>query len=296
MKTQMTANIVRLTALLVVLSMFSTIAFTVSAAPAGEGWYKVTTNAGLNVRSNPDASYAKVGGISYGASFYISKTSGSWGYADAYKGWVHLDYAVLTSQTQQSNLSSSANISNGYYTIASKLDLSKGIDIDGGRYENGTCAILYTLHGNENQVFYFERLSDGTYKITAKHSGLSLEVRNSSKDNGTDVAQWEYSDGYNCKKWYIVDCGGGYYKFVNKESGKCLDVEGASSADCTRIQQYEDNGTDAQLFKLRGARGNCIISVTAYSKCVPMVKPMLRYMKQLNYKVILEHKTQSVVL
>lgn len=144
----------------------------------------------------------------------------------------------------------SANIADGYYSISSKLNNSKCVDIKGGYKDNGTTAILYDWQGSDNQIFYFERLSDGTYRIKAKHSGRYLEVRDSSHNNGAEVAQWEWHDGYSCKRWYIIDTGGGYYKLVNKESGKCLDVAGANTTNSTRIQQYEDNATDAQRFKL----------------------------------------------
>ena len=220
----------------------------VSAAPAGPGVYKVTATDGLNVRSGPGTNYARVNGINYGATFTVIQVTGNWGYVPSYGGYACLDYAQLI-QTA-SNSMTSANIQNGYYAISSKLNNSKVIDIYGGYRDNGTAAILYDWQGSDNQIFYFERLADGTYRIQAKHSGRHLEVRNSSHDNGTDVAQWDWHDDYACKRWYIIDFGNGYYKFINKESGKVLDVQGASTANCTRIQQYQDNGSDAQRFKL----------------------------------------------
>lgn len=224
----------------------------IKAAPSGTGTYKVTASAGLNVRSNADVSSSKITAIKNGTVVEVTQVSGDWGYVPKYGGWINLNYANLIASSENNSLVS-ANISNGYYIIKLKSDLSKGWDIDGGKKDNGIALQVWEIHGGDNQVFYLERQGDGTYKIIAKHSGLSIEVRNSSHENEIDVAQWEYVDGYNCKLWYIVDCGNGYYKFVNKESGKCIDIQGNETANGTRVQQYEDNGTDAQRFQLVSA-------------------------------------------
>lgn len=154
--------------------------------------------------------------------------------------------------TNTSTATTSANISNGWYIISTKLNNKKCIDIKSGSKANGATTILqdFSSNGGDNQQFYFERLSDGTYRIKAKHSNLYLEVRNSSRSNFAEIAQWEWNDSYACKRWYIIDVGGGYYTFVNKESGKVMDVNGAQTANGTKISQYEKNNTDAQKFKL----------------------------------------------
>ena len=219
-----------------------------SAAAAGPGTYKVTTSAGLNVRSGPGTGYGRVGGINYGATFEVTQTSGAWGYVPAKNGWASLDYAQLVQAAPTSMTSS--NLPNGYYVISSKFDFCKVIDIYCAYGENGTCAIIYDWNGTDNQIFYFERLSDGTYRIQAKHSGRYLEVRNSSHSNGAEVAQWDWHDSYACKRWYVIDCGDGCYKLINKESGKALDLNGGNTSNGTRIQQYQENGTNAQRFRL----------------------------------------------
>ena len=165
------------------------------------------------------------------------------------------NYVSSANNTSNNTSAKSADIPNGYYYIASKLDNAKVIDINGAKTDNGIPAILWDYNGCDNQIFYIEKLSDGTYRIKAKHSNRYIEVRNSSHDNGADVAQWDWDDNYACKRWYIVDAGGGYYKFVNKESGKVIDVQGGNSGNGTRIQQYESNGTNSQYFKLVSVGG-----------------------------------------
>ena len=171
--------------------------------------------------------------------------------------WFHLSSIAAVVKIGTNTIDSgsslkSANVPDGWYVIASKLNTNKCVDIKGASKENGATTLLwdYSGNGNENQQFYFERLSDGTYRIKAKHSGLYLEVRNSSHNNLAEIAQWDWHANYACKRWYVIDAGGGYYTLVNKESSKAMDVNGAQSASGTKISQYERNGTDAQKFKL----------------------------------------------
>jgi len=237
-----------LIAVFLVLCLFTTLFFgtnEVKAAPSGLGTYKVTASIGLNVRSSADINSLRINGLLYGTTVEVTQLSGDWGYLPAYNGWINLNYAELIS----SNLTS-ANIADGDYIIKIKSNPSKVVDVDGARLENGVFLQIWEEHGGNNQVFHFERQSDSSYKIIPKHSNLPIEVRNSSHENDAEIAQWEYVDGYNCKLWYVIDCGNGYFKFVNKESNKCMDVQGNGTENGVRIQQYEDNGTDAQRFQL----------------------------------------------
>lgn len=140
------------------------------------------------------------------------------------------------------------SIDDGIYYINTKS--GNRIDIKKGSYDNGAIAHIWEKADVSSQYFVFRKLSDNSYRIDAYHSGLSLEVSNSSLKNGAQVQQWDYFDNYDCKRWYIKDCGNGWYKFVNKKSGKCLDIENAADKKGTRLQQYEDDGTDAQRFSL----------------------------------------------
>ena len=112
----------------------------VLAAPAGPGIYKVTTSAGLNVRSGPDSGYVKTGGISYGATFTVTQTSGSWGYVPSYNGWVHLDYA----QIQSSN---SSTKSPGIYkvTASSGLNVRSGPNVNNARVNGLSYGHAFTV-------------------------------------------------------------------------------------------------------------------------------------------------------
>ncbi len=89
----------------------------------------------------------------------------------------------------------------------------------------------------------------GTYKITARHSGKSLDVPAASYDNGAGIVQWAYGGGPN-QQWRIEPLEGGYYKITAVHSGKALDVRDYSLADGGIIQQYDWNDTDNQKWSI----------------------------------------------
>jgi hypothetical protein len=145
--------------------------------------------------------------------------------------------------------STSANIPDGIYAIQNKGS-GKYVDVSSVGTGNGQNVHIWDWANGQNQVFSFERQSDNTYMIRAIHSNKVLDVSGVSTSTGATVHQWEWGGGNN-QRWYVVDCGGGYYKFIAKHSGKALDVSGGGKApNGTNVQQWDDNGSDAQRFKL----------------------------------------------
>ncbi|NJK45906.1 MAG: cellulase family glycosylhydrolase [Pleurocapsa sp. SU_196_0] len=84
-----------------------------------------------------------------------------------------------------------------------------------------------------------------SYRITAKHSGKSLDVSGASMANGGNVQQWDFGGGNN-QQWQLTSVGGGYYRITAKHSGKVLDVANNSTADSANIQQWDYAGNDNQ--------------------------------------------------
>jgi Ricin-type beta-trefoil lectin domain-like/Glycosyl hydrolases family 39/Carbohydrate binding domain len=91
--------------------------------------------------------------------------------------------------------------------------------------------------------------ADGTYKITAKHSGKALDVYGFSTANEAVVHQWDYF-GQTNQKWRVRRQTDGSYRLTAVHSGKVLDAAGAGTADGTRIWQYTWNGSCAQKWRI----------------------------------------------
>jgi hypothetical protein len=75
------------------------------------------------------------------------------------------------------------------------------------------------------------------FKLINKNSSKSLDVNNSSKDDGGSIIQWEYLGGIN-QQWQFNALGNGYFSIINKNSGKALDVTGASTEAGKNIVQW----------------------------------------------------------
>ncbi|NUT52902.1 MAG: hypothetical protein HOV94_37290, partial [Saccharothrix sp.] len=87
------------------------------------------------------------------------------------------------------------------------------------------------------------------YRITARHSGKALDVRDASTTNGAGIQQWDYAGGQN-QRWRFVSVGGGHYRIVAKHSGKSLDVKDLSTTNGTGIQQWDYTGDQNQQWQV----------------------------------------------
>lgn len=139
-------------------------------------------------------------------------------------------------------------ISDGDYRIMHMSQ--KYIDVVNGSMEFGAIIHLWEYANVQNQIFHVENMGLNFIKIIPVHSSLPLEVRNSSLENGAEIAQWEYLPDYNCKFWYLIDMGGGYVSIINKNSGKAMDVCNGDISNGTKIYQWEINNSNAQKFRL----------------------------------------------
>lgn len=139
-----------------------------------------------------------------------------------------------------------------------------------GIHENGTQLQLWTyVEGNQNQLFALKKNSDGSYRIYSKASNKALEVRNSSKDSGAQVAQWDYENGYACKDWFIrYDSSTNAYEIINKNSLLALDLSNGTQQAGNKYQQWMRNNTAAQRFTFQTAAS---IKDTAAAAFVPPV-------------------------
>jgi hypothetical protein len=96
--------------------------------------------------------------------------------------------------------------------------------------------------GGDNQKFQFTPVSGG-YEITAKNSGLQLDVSGgpAATQDGVPVIQWPYWGGSN-EIWNVQANSDGSFTLTAQNSGKCLDVNGASPYNGAVVQQWSCNG------------------------------------------------------
>ena len=119
---------------------------------------------------------------------------------------------------------------------------------------NIDCITIDKYSGGNTELNNDGIVSGRIYKITAKHSGKSLDVENYSSNAGALVHQWSYKGGNN-QKWRIEDIGSGYYRIISVHSGLALGVVGSSTADGANISQEEYTGSDNQKWRIENVEG-----------------------------------------
>jgi len=96
-------------------------------------------------------------------------------------------------------------------------------------------------------------IEDGRYRIAInRNENMGIDVDAGSKDNCANVLLWEWYEEDNIQKKFDIkyDETDGYYTIINANSNKALDVKNAGMLNGTNVWQYEENGTDAQKWKI----------------------------------------------
>ncbi len=138
-------------------------------------------------------------------------------------------------------------ISDGYYTVSSKLGNSLVWDIKSGSTINGGNAQIYQSNGTPAQFFKFTYIN-GFYRIQAA-SGKLLDVSGASVMNGANVQQYQ-SNNTDAQLWRVDKNKDGSYTFTSKVNGLVIDVSGAKAKSGANLQCYSSNNTNAQKFTL----------------------------------------------
>lgn len=138
----------------------------------------------------------------------------------------------------------SYDLSNGSYKIR-HLDSGKYINIEQTGTMEGLKFMLWARNDISGQSFYFERLSDDTYKIISSAGGKALTVNSDASER---IYQSDFTNN-DAQKWYIVRVGESF-KIVNKHSGKSLNVSDNSSTNGAYILHHNNDNSYAQRFQL----------------------------------------------
>lgn len=167
---------------------------------------------------------------------------------DATAVWVS-NGAYIQKITRMHEVSTGSRIyiPDGNYMIRSIS--GKVLEIGEASMENGATVNIWDDAGWMHQRFHVENKGNNYISITPLHNFKSIEVRNSSFDNGAAIAQWDFADGYDCKIWYVIDLGDGYVTIVNKNSGKALDIYNGTFENGNIVHQWDINYSDAQKFQ-----------------------------------------------
>lgn len=136
----------------------------------------------------------------------------------------------------------------GIYYLQNKNSLYN-LDVAGG-YTNTAdgAALEQNVAGTTtNQQFRFTPIGNGTYSVTAMHSGKPVEVANNSKTDGAAIQQMTALGGEN-QLFILVPGSAGYYKLVARNSGKVL--EAISSISTATMRQWTNTNQARGQWKM----------------------------------------------
>ena len=143
------------------------------------------------------------------------------------------------------------NISDGDYTIRSDVAEGRSLGWEGDGNTNGQNVCLKDYFKYGDYVWTLERQSDDSFIVKTKQGGKLLDILGGpySYGNEKNAIMWDYVQGNDNQRWYIVRNGGGY-RFIAKHSGYSLDVRNGDATDGNNIYQYYPNESTAQRFYL----------------------------------------------
>ena len=136
----------------------------------------------------------------------------------------------------------------GNYFIQNK-NSNLYFDISGALSADGTNAIQSDYNGNANQQFELTHLGDGNYKIIAKHSSKSIDIKEISTKAGAELHQWTYNATNKNQHFIIVDAGNGFVKLIPEHSALVLQTTTKNKGEI--IHQANNNGQVGSYWKLK---------------------------------------------
>ena len=140
----------------------------------------------------------------------------------------------------------------GDYIIYTAMNDKKCLNIEGGAdaMSNGDKVQIWDDY-RSNANLYNLRYDDqtGGYIITAKHSGLVLEVADGSTADGAVIRQWE-DQGKPNQRWIFEPADDGTY-YIRAMQGAYLNVSGGSTSNGSKLISFRFEGGDNEMFKLQ---------------------------------------------
>lgn len=136
------------------------------------------------------------------------------------------------------------NIGTGFYATIVNNKTGKAVtNMSDENCENRNVTIQ-PVTNKANQIWKFDRRSDGSYKITSVWNGLVLDVTGAGTTAGTNVSAY-FSNDKPAQKWNVFGSEG-KYRFKPMCNSLALDVNPST----TNVRMWTDNSADTQFFTI----------------------------------------------
>ena len=141
-------------------------------------------------------------------------------------------------------------IENGIYYLKAGVAENRLLEVPNSETRNEEEIRIGAKNEKANQKFQVMYNQDGTYTITALHSGKALDVRYGSGKNKGIIQQYG-KHGKDSQKWIIVKNSDNTYSIIAKCSGLAIDVEAGSTKVGAKVQTYRYHGNKSQKFRFQ---------------------------------------------
>ena len=148
-----------------------------------------------------------------------------------------------------------ADITPGYYELASVVDPRKGIDLKDFAMNNGARLQLWASSKTDNQIWKISRESDGFYRLVNTWSNKSLDSTDGTPIPGTELQLWDTDMSNANQKWAIFSVTGGAYMLRNVGTGLVVNLRWGQARNGMAIDGYLANGTTSQQWRLNPVQG-----------------------------------------
>ena len=136
-----------------------------------------------------------------------------------------------------------ADIGDGFYARIINSDLGTSVAL------SGTNVVSNKTTSATNQIWKFNRNTDGTYRIVNQATGTSLNVDGGLATDRTNISVAE-SNNSNSQRWYIFEVDGTYVFVPKCAYSTSLDVRGGSKNDGTNVHLWTYDGNNCKKFDI----------------------------------------------
>lgn len=140
-------------------------------------------------------------------------------------------------------------IADGYYTVSTVLDENKMLDVTSGIMISGTNVQIYDSNSSIAQIWKFQYLSDGFYKVIS-----ALNPKRVLASYGDNV-RIETDNGADNQKWYVKNLENNQVSLISASNSLYIDVSGGKTNNGTNVGVYASNDTNSQKFILNSYAG-----------------------------------------
>ena len=196
----------------------------------------------ISLFSNPNLSITIEGNIENGNKLILSKNE------DNNKQLYFLDNITQSERVKEDRI----------YRLMVGKDTTKVVEASASNTDNNGRIQIWDNFKVDAQKLNFE-YKEGFYKITMKHSGKSLTVKDNNLVEGADIVQYDYQ-GLDSQKWILRDSGkNGWVISLLSNPDLSITVQGnIENGSNLILSKTEDN--DNQMFQLQIAQVTIVIN------------------------------------